>query len=198
MRIKICGLRTLRDVCHVNRAGVDFAGFVLTPHRLATDLDTAKRLKAALDPNIKAVGVFMNEPEEFVRRFVDDGIIDMVQFHGDVEYRMPCPTIRAFRMRTADDIGSTDCDFVLFDSFKEGECGSSGVAFDWRILDAYRKTESRKPFFLAGGINAGNIREAMGLDPYCIDISSGVEEDGEKSLGKITEAVNECRKERKV
>ncbi|MCL2608096.1 MAG: phosphoribosylanthranilate isomerase [Methanomassiliicoccaceae archaeon] len=197
MKIKICGLTTLEDVEYVNRSGVDFAGFVLTPHRLAIDLETAKRLKAALDPNIKAVGVFINESEEAIRKFVDAGIIDMVQFHGDVEYNMPCPAIRAFRMRTADDIKPTDCDFVLFDSFRAGEHGSTGDTFDWSLLDGYRTSEEQKPFFLAGGINIGNIREALKLDPYCIDISSGVEENGKKSFKKIMEAVNECKK-RKV
>ena len=187
----------MRDVEYVNRACIDFAGFVLTPHRLAVDFETAKRLKAALDPNIKAVGVFINESEEFIRKFVDAGIIDIVQFHGDVEYDMPCPTIRAFRMRTADDIKPTNCDFVLFDSFKADEYGSTGDTFDWNLLDAYRTSENQKPFFLAGGINAGNIKEALKMDPYCADISSGVEENGKKSLKKIMEAANECKK-RKV
>jgi phosphoribosylanthranilate isomerase len=136
--------------------------------------------------------VFVEEDYAFIKRAVDEKIIDIVQFHGDFEYEMPCETIRAFRIRSAADIKPTNCDFVLFDSFKEGVSGSSGTTFDWRIIDGYN---DKKPFFLAGGINLSNIKEAIKYNPYCIDISSGAEdENGRKSLKKITEIANECKR----
>jgi phosphoribosylanthranilate isomerase len=61
--------------------------------------------------------------------------------------------------------------------------------FNWRLIEGY----CEKPFFLAGGINISNIRKAMALNPYCIDISSGVEENGAKSLNKIMEVAYECK-----
>jgi len=189
MKIKICGLRTLRDIGFVNRAQVDYAGFVFTPHRQQISVETARALKAALDPEIKSVGVFIGESHDFIKSIVDEGIIDLVQFHGEQEYDVACPTIKAFRMRAQEDIKPTNCDFVLFDSFSKGTRGSTGGMFNWRLIEGFRE----KPFFLAGGIDITNVRKAMELNPYCIDISSGVEENGEKSLRKIMEVAYECK-----
>ena len=189
MKLKICGLKTLHDIDCVNRAGVDYAGFVFTPHRQQISVETAKMLKGALHPAIKSVGVFIDEPYELIKAIVDAGIIDLVQFHGTREYAMPCPTVKAFRMRAREDIKPTHCDFVLFDSFRKGTRGSTGGMFNWRLIENYNE----KPFFLAGGIDISNIKKAMELNPYCIDISSGVEENGEKSLKKIMEVTYECK-----
>jgi phosphoribosylanthranilate isomerase len=189
MKLKICGLTTLQDIEAVNRAGVDYAGFVFTPHRLQVSAETARTLKAVLDPKIQAVGVFVDESPDFIRGIVDRGIIDIVQFHGENEYPVPCPAIRAFRMRTAADIKPTNCDFVLFDTYKRGTRGSTGGMFNWRLIDGY----NAKPFFLAGGIDITNIKKAMELNPYGIDISSGVEVNGVKSQQKIMEVAYECK-----
>ncbi|MCL1790115.1 MAG: phosphoribosylanthranilate isomerase [Peptococcaceae bacterium] len=189
MKLKICGLKTLRDINYVNKAHIDYAGFVFTKHRQQISADTARRLKDALNPDIQAVGVFIDEPYEIVRSLVDEGLIDLVQFHGNTVYEMPCPTIQAFRMRTQEDIKPTTCDYVLFDSYRRNTRGSTGGMFNWRLIEGYRT----KPFFLAGGIDLSNIKQAMELNPYCIDISSGVEENGEKSYKKIMEVAYECK-----
>ena len=189
MKLKICGLRTLQDIGFVNQAEIDYAGFVFTQHRQQISIETARILKNALSPHIKSVGVFVDEPYEFIKGIVDEGIIDMVQFHGGCEYKVPCPTIRAFRIRSAEDISATGCDFVLFDSFQEGTRGSTGGMFNWRLINDY----CEKPFFIAGGINISNIKKAMERNPFCIDISSGVEENGEKSLKRIMEVAYECK-----
>ena len=190
MKLKICGLKNLQEVAYVNQAEVDFAGFVFTPHRQQVSAEMAKTLKASLNPNIKAVGVFVNESYDFIKSIVDKGIIDVVQFHGSSEYDMPCQTIKAYRMQSKADIKPTQCDFVLFDAYRDGTMGSTGGLFDWRLIDSYNE----KPFFLAGGINMSNINAAIGLNPFCIDISSGVEVNGEKSLAKILEVAYECKK----
>jgi len=181
MELKICGLKTLWDIECVNRAEVNYAGFVFAQSRQQIDKETARNLKAALNPKIKAVGVFINEPQEFIKELVLGGIIDLVQFHGNSEYIMPCQTIKAFRMKEAGDIKQTTCDFVLFDAFKDGERGSTGKTFDWKLIEGYNS----KPFFLAGGINITNIKKAVQLNPYCIDLSTGAEENGRKSFEKI-------------
>ena len=184
MKLKICGLKRLEDVEYVNQASIDYAGFIFAPSKRQITAEFAKELKNALNPNITAVGVFVNESYEFVKHLIDEQIIDVAQFHGDVEYPVPIPSIRAFSMRGKEDIKSTNCDFVLFDLPKNGTRSSAGGVFDWRLIDGY----SKKPFFLAGGINATNIRQAMELNPYCIDIAGGAEdENGNKSLLKIME-----------
>jgi phosphoribosylanthranilate isomerase len=190
MKLKICGLKTLDDVQYVNEACVDYAGFVFAPSPQQITAERAKELRAMLNPEIKSVGVFVDESFEFIKALVDDGVIDVVQFHGDCEYPMSCPTVRAFRMQSTEDIKPTGCDFALFDAFKSGVRGSTGGMFDWRLIDGY----SGKPFFLAGGINISNLAAAMELNPYCIDISSGVEIEGKKSRELILEVANECKR----
>ena len=189
MKLKICGLTKMKEIEYVNHAQVDYAGFVFTPHRQQITVENAISLKKELCPHIKSVGVFVGEPYDYIKEIVDQGIIDVVQFHGDGEHKMPCPTIRAFRMRSKSDIKPTRCDFVLFDSFHTGTRGATGGMFDWRLIDSY----NQKPFFMAGGINISNIKKAMELNPYCIDISSGVEENGEKSFEKIMQVARECK-----
>jgi phosphoribosylanthranilate isomerase len=190
MKLKICGIKTLHDVDYVNKAGIDYAGFVFAHSRNQISVETARTLKAALNSEIKVVGVFVDESYEFIRKLVDEGIIDLVQFHGGFEYEMPCQTIRAFRMRTLEDIKTTACDFVLFDSYSKVAYGSTGERFDWQIIKGY----TEKPFFLAGGIGITNIQQAVELNPYCIDVSSGAEENGQKSFKKIVELAYECHR----
>ena len=188
MKLKICGIKRLQDIEYLNRAKVDFAGFVFAPSRQQITPEFARELKSALDPNIKTVGVFVNESREFIKKLVDERIIDVVQFHGGDEFALDCPTIRAFRIRSKEDILPTSCDFALFDAYKEGVAGGAGITFDWNAIADYALDSNSKPFFLAGGINIGNLRRAMELKPYAIDISSGAEDEtGQKSLEKILE-----------
>jgi len=188
MKLKICGIKRLQDIEYLNRAKVDFAGFVFAPSRQQITPEFARELKSALDPNIKTVGVFVNESREFIKKLVDERIIDVVQFHGSDEFAIDCPTIRAFRIRSKADILPTNCDFALFDAYKEGVAGGAGITFDWNAIADYALDSNSKLFFLAGGINIGNLRRAMELKPYAIDISSGAEDEtGQKSLEKILE-----------
>jgi phosphoribosylanthranilate isomerase len=192
MKLKICGIRTIEDVECVNQAGVDYAGFVLTPHRLQISVEEARVLKTKLNADIKTVGVFLDDSPKYINNIIAKGIVDMVQFHGKTEFKTTCPSIRAFMVQTESDIKPTFCDFVLFDAFKKGVRGATGGKFNWRLVEGY----SDKPFFIAGGITAENVREAIKLKPYCIDICSGAEENGQKSLKKIVEIkqiMNEMR-----
>jgi phosphoribosylanthranilate isomerase len=190
MKLKICGIRTAEDAEALNGTGIDFAGFVfVSGHRQEVSVERARELRAALDPEIKTVGVFVNEPYEFIKYLTDEKIIDAVQFHGESEYGLPVPTIKGMVIRGKEDIKPTDCDMVVFDGHKDGVVGSSGGTFDWRLVEGYKE----KPFFLAGGINIDNIEKAMAHKPYGIDLSSGAEEGGKKSREKITEVVYAIR-----
>ena len=83
MKIKICGLRRPEDVAYANEVMPDYVGFILTEgFRRSITKETARELKSKLDPKIKTVGVFVNEKAEYVAEYLEEGIIDLAQLHG--------------------------------------------------------------------------------------------------------------------
>ncbi len=197
-KIKICGLTRLADIEAVNAAKPDYIGFVFAKSKRQVDRDTAKKLKAALDPGIKAVGVFVNHPVAEIIELANQGIIDLIQLHGDedeatvrlLQEQSGLPVIRAFRLKSPADIKDTAADYRLFDTFDPAQYGGSGATFNWALLDGVAGD-----FFLAGGLNCGNIEAAIAqVHPYCVDLSSGVETDGVKDRDKIIEIVKMIKK----
>lgn len=190
-KIKICGLMRDADIDYVNALKPDYIGFILTDgFRRSIDFDTAKRLKSRLDKNIKAVGVFVNDDTDKIHRFVDDGVIDIVQLHGSESAayckKIKAPVIKCFKPDMFHCISEYNPDFYLFDSG-----AGTGKAFDWNIIP-----HTDKPFFLAGGINKDNIAKAIQeIKPYCIDLSSAVETNGIKDYNKIKEIMEIMRYE---
>ena len=99
------------------------------------------------------------------------------------------PVIRAFRVKDPSDIRATAADYRLFDTYDPSQYGGSGAAFNWDLLQGVTGD-----FFLAGGLNSGNIAAAIQqVRPYCVDFSSGVETDGVKDRDKIIEIVEMIR-----
>ena len=194
LKIKICGLRRECDVDFVNSAGVDFVGFVFAGSKRQVTPAQASVLKKRLSPDIKSVGVFVNESIENIKRICKNGIIDLVQLHGNedsdfiktLKNEINLPVIKAVKALSEDYIKEeirNDADFVLLDSFKENSFGGTGSIFDWTIVP-----DIKKPVFLAGGLNINNIKQAVDMvHPFCVDISSGVETDGFKDERKIFE-----------
>ena len=174
-RIKLCGLTRPEDIRAANELGPDCVGFVFAPRsRRYVTPQRAAELKQALDPRIRAVGVFVNETAQAVAAFLNGGIIDIAQLHGseDEEYiqRLRAltgrPLIRAFRIETERDIA---------------RAGRSGA--DYILLDA-------------GGLNPDNVKDALRrLAPYGVDVSSGIETDGIKDKRKMAAFVAAVRKE---
>lgn len=192
-KIKFCGLKRTEDIKYANELNPDFIGFVFAPKsKRFVDADTAKELKNLLDPNIKAVGVFVDEDLNAVAKLLKDGIIDIAQLHGseDDEYikrlRTLCdkPIIKAFMIESPDDIkkaNESTADYVLLDSGK-----GSGVTFNWDLIK-----EVNRPYFLAGGLDCDNIENALAiLNPYAVDVSSGIETDGFKDFDKMEKFKN--------
>ncbi len=196
IKIKLCGLFRNEDIQYANEAAPDYIGFILNypkSHRNIS-LDTAERLRAELSDEIKAVGVFVDAPPEYVLEALRLGIIDMVQLHGneDEEYIRALKkaaggveVIKAVKVTRAEDIRDTCADFLLLDNGK-----GTGQQFDHTLIDCEKLT---KPFFLAGGITPENIAEAAELFPYAVDMSGGIETDGVKDKEKMLAAVNIIR-----
>ena len=209
-KIKICGLKRPEDAAIVNRLRPDYVGFVFAGTKRKIAKETAAALRAAIRPEILSVGVFVNEPMENIAVMCREGILDLVQLHGDeteayvaeVKRQTQKPVIRAVRVRSQDDVlaNADSCaDYLLFDTYRAGEYGGSGAVFAWDDLLAAKKRyeENRAAFpafFMAGGLNAGNAPNAIRtLHPYALDISSGVETDGFKDEEKIKEFLKACR-----
>ncbi|MBO5610954.1 MAG: phosphoribosylanthranilate isomerase [Eubacterium sp.] len=207
-RIKICGLKRIEDIEAVNELCPDYVGFVFADfsHRYV-DKETAVKLKERLDPRIKAVGVFVNEDYNYVAELLNEGVIDMAQLHGDEDEvyieRLRGLTsdnereaksadsekiIKAFNMSkigSVSDIDNSSADMVLVDSGT-----GSGKTFDWTRL-----REIKRPYILAGGLGVQNIAEAVNtLQPYGVDVSSGVETDKLKDVNKMRSFVEIVRK----
>lgn len=210
-KIKICGLKRPEDAAIVNRLRPDYVGFVFAGTKRKIAKEKAAALRAAIWPEILSVGIFVNEPIENITAMCREGILDLVQLHGDeteayvaeVKSQTQKPVIRAVRVRSQDDVlaNAESCaDYLLFDTYRAGEYGGSGAAFAWDdLLAAKRHFEESgaafPAFFLAGGLNAGNAKKAIRtLHPYALDISSGVETDGVKDEEKIKEFMKACRK----
>jgi len=195
-KVKICGLSREEDILAVNRWRPDYIGFVFAPSRRRVTFEKARYLKSFLNPEITAVGVFVDEPLYYVASLVQDGIVDAVQLHGDedasyienLKQKVSCPVIKAVRVKSKEQILDAEklpCDMLLLDSYQEDTLGGSGKSFDYSLIPSLNK-----PFFLAGGLNASNIQKAiLTCSPYGVDISSGVETDGLKDEQKIRELI---------
>lgn len=202
-RVKICGLSRPCDIEAVNTTMPDYIGFVFAQSRRRVNTEQAKLLKSALDKRIQAVGVFVNEPLQNIVNLCNAGIIDLVQLHGDedeqyigaLKQQVSNKIIKAIRVRCSMDLEQAQrlpCDYLLLDTYSPKEYGGTGAAFDWDMIN-----NIEKPFFLAGGINIENAAAAIKkVNPYCLDVSSGVETDGLKDRQKIIQLINAIRTER--
>lgn len=199
MKIKLCGLTRSCDIEAVNEPQPDYIGFVFAKKsRRYVSPEKAVELKAMLAPEIQAVGVFVNEEPEQIVSLLEAGTIDVAQLHGQEGERKirrlreltDHPLIQAFRIDTEQDVeraNASTADYVLLDS----GAGGTGTVFDWDLLQAIRR-----PYFLAGGLDTENLGTVKAkLNPYGIDVSSGIETDGYKDKEKMTAFVAAARKE---
>lgn len=199
-KIKICGLTSLLDIEAVNSDLPDYVGFVFAEgSRRQLSLAAARQLTGALSPQIQAVGVFVNQPIEFMAHLVAEGIIHVIQLHGEeseddlqaLQQQVSCPIIRSIPVGTKPPLcPATAADYLLFDT-ASAQRGGTGKAFDWALI-----SQIPSPFFLAGGLNEENICAAIAaLHPYAVDVSSGVETNGKKDKEKISQIIRLIREE---
>ena len=199
-KIKICGLRRREDILAVNEAKPDYCGFIIefpSSFRSVT-ADEVRELVKELDPEIRPVGVFVNAPMELVRTLLDDGTLALAQLHGqesqeyiqELKVLTEKPLIQAFSIKSKEDVErarESVADYILLD---QGS-GGTGKVFDWSLVG-----EVGRPYFLAGGLDVENLREAIGLlHPWAVDLSSSLEIDGMKNAGRICQAVEIVRME---
>lgn len=212
-KIKLCGMMKPCDIEYANRVKPDLVGFIFANTRRKISAAQAKQFREALDAEIPAVGVFVNEDISVITSLVQNGCIDLIQLHGeeDADYirrlREVCdvPVIKAVKVQTVEQIrqaAALPVDYLLLDTYRKGVLGGTGEAFDWELLreakaaagDTAEGELFGKPYFLAGGLHAGNLREAAALGSYGLDVSSGIETDGSKDFTKMVEVMELVRK----
>lgn len=197
-KIKLCGLTRPCDIAAANQLMPDYIGFVFAAKsKRYTSPELAAALRAQLNPRIQAVGVFVNEAPEKVGQLISCGTIQVAQLHGkeDEAYIKALrtltdqPIIKAFRIDTPADVEAANrssADYVLLDS----GVGGTGTVFDWKLLQGITR-----PYFLAGGLRPENTADAVRqLQPFGVDVSSGIETDGckdEKKMAAFVAAVKE-------
>ena len=197
-KIKICGCKRKEDIELVNKFRPDYVVFVFAPSSRRVSYELAKELKGILSKEIQSVGVFVNEPLEQIITLCNHQVIDVIQLHGDetseyikiLKKEVSQSIIKAVRVISKEQIQKFDespSDFLLLDTFQKGHYGGGGIVFDWSMIP-----KLSKPYFLAGGIHAGNVKQAVNeCRPYGIDLSSGVEVDGFKNEAKIRRLMHE-------
>lgn len=187
--IKTCGMTRLEDIAAVNEAHPDMCGFIINFPKSTRSVSAEQQIELAarLDPTICSVGVFVNAPITQIVALAHIGSIQAIQLHGneDENYiahlRKQCtlPIIKAFQIKNANDLAKAEAssaDMVLLDSGQ-----GSGKSFDWSLLQTFAR-----PYLLAGGLNPQTISEALhSLNPWGVDLSSGLETNGLKDREKI-------------
>lgn len=181
VRVKICGITNLRDALVAVDYGADALGFVFfkgSPRYISPD-DAAKIIRA-LPPYVTAVGVFVDEQPDELRRIIDDTSIDVVQLHGNEPAdacslnRKVVKAIRVKELKDLDPLRRYRVSAFLLDTYTPDALGGTGQIFNWDIAKDARQFGK---IILAGGLNPDNIEKAVTwVRPYAVDVSSGVEE----------------------
>lgn len=204
--IKICSVQEAEHMLAAAVAGADYVGLNFVPgvrRRLteekATDMVQTYRAKHT-HGNPKLVGIFVDQPVEEVNRILKRCDLDMAQLggHESVEYigQVTRPVIKAVHVPDDQPVESvvTNLDFTLTNLDAIGvtslldpdvgeALGGTGVSFDWEIA---RRLAKRHQFILAGGLSPDNVALAVGdVQPWGVDVSSGVETGGIKDVAKI-------------
>ena len=182
-RIKICGLTRPGDVelaCALGAAYVGFNFSALSPRRVT--FDAARDLARAAKPGVARVGVFVHERAEEIGAAVEAAGLDLIQIHRPLSerdlHRSPRPVIAVVGVsKNGAEAPPPEllarCESVLCDTAWRGRSGGTGAAFDWSLL--LKKTWP-VPLILAGGLDPGNVAEAIArVHPSAVDVASGVE-----------------------
>jgi phosphoribosylanthranilate isomerase len=202
-RIKICGITRSADARQAVAVGVDALGFIFAEKsQRKIDPDKAREIISAMPPFVDAVGVFVNAELSLVNEIVKYCGLTMVQLHGQEtpEYCAAAPVrvIKSFAVHNGTDRNEFEpyapvAAGFLLDTWHENLDGGTGKTFDWSLVESFALA---RPLILAGGLNPGNIGEAVRmLKPFAVDVNSGVElEPGVKDHGLIEAVVREVRR----
>lgn len=201
VRIKFCGFTRAEDAALAATLGVNAIGVVHVPSsKRHVLLQAMPSIRAAVPKHINLVALFVNPDADTVRAVINALQPSLLQFHGDETdafcTQFALPFIKAMAMGAgAGDIAQRQKDYpsaraYVLDGHAPGQLGGQGERFAWVNLPALDK-----PIYLAGGLHAGNVAEAIAtVKPYAVDVSSGIESaPGIKDEAKMREFVEAAR-----
>lgn len=209
---KICGINSTPALAAAVAGGARFVGFVFYPRSpRALDAESAAALVGQVPRGMTRVGLFVDEPNETLDAILRLVPLDMLQLHGqetpariqEIRRRFGRPVMKAIKVAAAADVETAaafdgTADWLLFDAKvppqKSGALpGGNALSFDWELLSGRRWN---RPWMLSGGLNTGNLAEAVRVTGApVVDVSSGVEDrPGAKSPAKIAEFLKLARR----
>lgn len=206
--VKICGLRDVTAARAALDAGADFVGFVLAPSRRQLTPEQVRSIVAALPAGSPTVGVFVNESAAVVNRVVERCLLAYAQLSGDeppeVVAAVRAPVLKALRVPRPGSAGPSPAieeamaayrsivSAFLLDAYDPTAYGGTGQTCDWHLA---AQLSRYNPTFLAGGLTPENVGQAVRVvRPFGVDVSSGVEVDGQKDPARIAAFVEAVRR----
>ena len=205
VKVKVCGITNIQDALKAVELGADLLGFnFYPPSPRYIQPEKARTILSELPRRIENVALFVNESKEKVREVLGYGLLadrgqsfSALQFHGE-ESAAYCggwelKIIKAFRVRDRESVSGIEgfpADLYLLDSWAPGY-GGSGAAFPWNWLEGLNGDR----LILAGGLDAGNVAEAIRLvHPYGVDVCTGVESSpGTKDHEKLKKFISAAK-----
>jgi phosphoribosylanthranilate isomerase len=209
VRVKICGITSLKDLLMAVETGADAVGFVVdvpqSPRNLS--LGKVKELMEATPIFVQTVVVTVPEDFSHLEKICEDLNPDAIQIHGlnssytKIQERHPgTQLVGAIQAKPGFDVenvvGMADIsDAVLLDSYSPDKYGGTGRTHDWELSRRVRETISPKPLILAGGLKPENVKQAADVvKPYAVDVSSGVESfPGIKDQNKVLQFIRNAQ-----
>jgi len=199
--VKICGITRVEDALVAARAGAHAIGLIFyskSPRYVADAV--AAEVVRALPPFVTPVALFVDAETAAVRRVIAGVRPQLLQFHGDEPpdfcEGFGLPYIKVVRVRPGVDLLQYGQKYraakgLLLDAFVEGNHGGTGSAFDWALIPR----DFPLPLILAGGLDPGNVGEAVRrVRPWAVDVSSGVEASkGIKDAAKVAAFIRGVR-----
>ena len=201
MKVKICGLRDLAATRAAVEAGADYVGFVFAPTRRYVRPEMVASIVQAIPGSVGKVGLFVDEQPATIRTIVGQCGLDFVQLCGgetpDYCRALGVPVVKSLPVRGPEVADSLDpyigiAEWCVLDGFRPNAHGGTGQTFEWGIVEGL---VGRGKIMVAGGLTPENVGEAIRIArPWGVDVSSGVETDGQKDLTKIAAFIAAARK----
>ena len=205
VKVKVCGMTSLKDALVAVEVGADAVGFIFykkSPRSVT--MKTVREIVLELPPFVDTVGVFVDETAEQINKIADYCNLDIIQLHGDESptfckkiRRKVIKAIRIKDMQSVKKLSSFQVSGFLLDTFSENLHGGTGKVFDWNLALPAKKFG---PVIMAGGLTPNNVQQAVRqIRPYGVDVCSGVEsEPGIKDHKKVRAFLNNAKAGRKI